>query len=677
MTTKVYKYGVANRERHSILSGEETLREQVRLAHAYRGVLIDIEIDRWNRLQAAQREHCTVIDELCEELADADSRIERQLELARAERVRQRKRGEQASAKAELTTLRAIRKGVKGRLSAARKAVRESEQTADLELEWRCVAGRAEVLDRRGKSQDLPCTREEWLAPMPAKARTKLRARMPTIDPVTTGEVRRDVLAAMLQESDHPPHWIARQRIEWDASRARRRARADSGLYHGTYVVVENAVKAAVEKRAKLGQPPRHRWVDTVKVGTQCQGGDTRRKFKLEGLVRRGQNGKRSRAVACVRIASTDKGEPIWCELPIVMHRPLPEGASILWAYVVQRRTGSRRRYEVQLTISMEETRSGQRVEAVAVDVGWRRMPGHVRAAYWVGTDGREGEIRVPDAILHKLEHADHLRSLADTLFDSVRAVVVQYQSELPELPMIRRSGELVPMLDGIQRWRAHRKLVRVARAAWSAASQKTVPLWSEWRVGRKRDRLHLMPTPQEARKVAGDDWLTWYLDCWRRQDEHLTSWAADERTKAIRARDEIFKVNAKRLASEYQTLVLEGDGSKKSGLLDLSKLARCAEPTEAESKADDAQRSQRVKVASAECRAALVKAFRGDVEPEPLERTTTECHHCHGVCEWDTARKLAHKCEHCGESWDQDQNACMNLLCRRRERATRGAGSS
>jgi hypothetical protein len=227
-------------------------------------------------------------------------------------------------------------------------------------------------------------------------------------------------------------------------------------------------------------------------------------------------------------------------------------------------------------------------------------------------------------------------------------------------------------MLRHAAQWKRHGKLVRVA----TVVSDYTDSDWEYWSKERKDARLHLMPTVDESREHAGEDWLAWYLYCWTRQDRHLHQWEADERRHALRSRDEIFRVAASRLAARYQTLVLEGTNSTKSGLLNLADLASKAASTEAETKADDAQRAQRVKAAPGECRSALVQAFRGSVEPEPLERTTTECHHCHGLCEWDAARELRHTCEHCGARWDQDANAAKNLLHRRRERLN-GASNS
>lgn len=43
----------------------------------------------------------------------------------------------------------------------------------------------------------------------------------------------------------------------------------------------------------------------------------------------------------------------------------------------------------------------------------------------------------------------------------------------------------------------------------------------------------------------------------------------------------------------------------------------------------------------------------------------TTICHVCRQKCVWDAKKDLEHTCEHCGATWDQDDNHCRNLLAR------------
>lgn len=82
--------------------------------------------------------------------------------------------------------------------------------------------------------------------------------------------------------------------------------------------------------------------------------------------------------------------------------------------------------------------------------------------------------------------------------------------------------------------------------------------------------------------------------------------------------------------------------------------------------------RAQRVQLAPSMLRQALVQAFRargGVVLEMPAAGTTIRCAACGDVDDtWDRAAHLVHTCRTCGQRWDQDANACRNLLRLARE---------
>ncbi len=66
------------------------------------------------------------------------------------------------------------------------------------------------------------------------------------------------------------------------------------------------------------------------------------------------------------------------------------------------------------------------------------------------------------------------------------------------------------------------------------------------------------------------------------------------------------------------------------------------------------------------ELRGAIVNAVRGrggQVERVPAQHTTTTCHACGTVNEFNAAQNLEHTCSSCGTLWDQDGNAADNIL--------------
>jgi hypothetical protein len=607
----VYRFGAL-----APTAGAEVLREQIRLAHRYRRALIATAAERQQRLDKLERDSSAEIARLLLRKEQLEASIAKALAKAKRQRAKERRRGAQPEARAALA-------GFKSELKQVREEIKKLRA------------------QRRAETQSATEERDDRI-----EKRVKLTGHT---DPPTRGRVRREVVLEMIADESFPVYWRARQRIDHEAGEARRAARAASGLYAGTYTAVENAVDASIRDSAKRGKPPHAGWVDSIKIGTQCQDGETRARVEIDPLPPappgegRNQRRKRSRTKARVRIAS-DGGAPVWCELPIILHRPIPEGARILWAYIVQRRQGERVRYELQLTVEVERARVAvQRAEAVAVDIGWRVLERGIRAGYWVGTDGAVGEILVPSSIANSLTFAASLRSIADHHFETARAIVVSMRAELPE--------DLREPTEHLHQWRSRAKLVRVVREMTGDMRE----WYSAWRAVRLAAKLDLLPQRGE---VSDLEWLY----CWAKKDRHLYQWECDARAKVLRRRDEIFRVDAARLAARYQTLVLEG-GKTRSGLMDLRKFAVKAEATEAETMGDDAARASRVKTAPGEARNALVRAFRGDVDPASPEWTTAMCHGCGGLCEWDQARHLRHRCEHCGAEWDQDENAARNML--------------
>lgn len=583
MTTRVYAYGAL----HPTAGGEQ-LQDQIRKAISYRRRLIDIEKKRWYRLAECEAEHCAEVTVAAEAVAELDRELEHRLRpTTKEERTAMRE-------------LRARRKETARVLRELRAAVRASHTKAD---------------------EELTRLMEAWLL---KHGRT---------DPPGRGIARREAIAAMVDDDRWPPYWRERLRIEAEYSHEVRAARASSGLYHGTYAAVEDAVESAVQAKRKHGSPPNHSWVESVRVGTQCQGGITMNRLEIlplppappvEGRYKRR---KRSRTVARVRIGSQEDGYPVWCELPIVLHRPLPPDARVLWAYVVQRRTGHRVRYELQVTVQFEGERApAVRHEAVAVSIGWLRAEnGGVLAATWLGSDGATGEVVVPESVERRMDHSAALLGVADKHFEAARGVYCSIRATL--------SAEEQERGQHAAHWRSHDKLrFAILRAIGVIGKcdigNSYLENWKEWRIHRLSSKLDLMPTLEEARAWKPAGFEHWFLYCWTRKDQHLTQWARDVGRHALLHRREVFRVTAAQLAGRYQVVVLEGGGTK-SGLADLRPHARHSDtPRIDATKGIRAQehedRSRRVRVAPGELRLALTHAFGTEVSPVPGPGDTT-----------------------------------------------------
>lgn len=155
-------------------------------------------------------------------------------------------------------------------------------------------------------------------------------------------------------------------------------------------------------------------------------------------------------------------------------------------------------------------------------------------------------------------------------------------------------------------------------------------------------------------RRFEGDDALHAVLEPWRYRDEHLQRYEAGLVRGALGHRRETYRVLAAELAAQYQTLVVDDT--------DLRDLAR-APAVEAERGVPIAG-DQRHQAAPSELRGALINAFGADrVVTLSARDVTRTCHDCRSIETWDHAADRAHTCGTCGTTWDQDANACRNLL--------------
>ena len=119
-----------------------------------------------------------------------------------------------------------------------------------------------------------------------------------------------------------------------------------------------------------------------------------------------------------------------------------------------------------------------------------------------------------------------------------------------------------------------------------------------------------------------------------------------------------MYRLVAHALARDYGIVVIER--------FDLRAVKRLPTPEQHDEQAPHAQRSQLHQAAPGAFRESVKNAVTregGLVAEVEAAGTTSHCHACGGVCAWDHAEEIHHACEHCGEQWDQDFNAALNLL--------------
>jgi transposase len=428
----------------------------------------------------------------------------------------------------------------------------------------------------------------------------------------------------------------------------------DLGLAWGTYLQVEEAADASRRSvptyQDVRGWSPR----DEGRLAVQIQkprvlsasallgGVDTRVKISNElyalgsrvdghrppaiGISPRNRNGdlrpKRLRTLS-IRIGSSANRDPIWAQLHVLMHRPLPD-ASLKWVFVQRQRVALHYRWEAMFVVDEDDrAASPSNVSAaVGVDLGWRRVAdGGIRVAYWLGSDGREGSLVLPEEVVRRAPKSDSLRSIRDRNRDELSLVLRAWLAGVPETSWIREEC-------------AHMH-------AWKRIGRFAVL------VGRWRDR-----------RITGDEEIFDRAVAWLKQDRHLYEWEANNRRRMqlqIAGRIEAWAVH---LTREYGRVAIEK--------MDLRKLVRQQHPDD--QTWQQQLNAQRVSVVGPGAVRLALKRFAAKagaaIVEVPAAYTTRDCATCghrrDDVLDWSP---LEIGCSSCDAIEDQDRTAARNLM--------------
>lgn len=393
-------------------------------------------------------------------------------------------------------------------------------------------------------------------------------------------------------------------------------ARAESGLYWGTYLSIEQAMSDR-----RKGAPPRFaRYRDEGKLAVQLQGGlMAESAYGCEDARLRIERIDCRHANVWMRIGSDDNRRPLWAVIPAILHRPIPADASIKWAYLTKRMTACHPQWAVCFVLAREAgwAKSDTAQDgAVGIDVGWRVLEHGLRVASWVGTDGDAGELILPTADVARWQKCRDLQSIRDTRFDAARDWLAAWLAEHADVP-----AWLLERCETLRQWRSQARLAAVVVA------------WRDLR-------------------FDGDVTIFAEMEAWRKRDKHLWTWQEAQRAKAIRWREDVYRNFAAQLSRRYETAYIEDTNWRKMGELP------DAEDTEAKTPA-----AYYRTVASPGRLLEIVRERFSDHAKMPAENTTQRCHVCGGLVGFDAARHLEATCQHCGAEWDQDVNAAHNLL--------------
>jgi hypothetical protein len=369
--------------------------------------------------------------------------------------------------------------------------------------------------------------------------------------------------------------------IAEEKNRRVKQARAASGLYWGSYLLREQAHDATMKACAREHVDPRHKpWNGNGRIGVQAQKPLTTSDvmagksdlLRIEVVPHRGQDPtsncakKRTFANVRIRIGSDVKRGPIWATLPVLLHRPIPNGR-ITWAWVKMTRIGLRSRYDLQLTVESSEFpehaegRSGE----VELSVCWQIRQNGVCVG--VLSDGTE--YVVPQCIVDKIAHAQTaVRGPSDAAFDEARRGLMTWleenEDDAPEW--------LRDWAKHAAKWNRHGKIRQIAER-WASdmlgGESSVRGLWQQWVAERRHAQAKLYgtwTTVWPALEAFCDSRGVYDLEkrfalrlyWWRQQDGHLTQWEADEARGARMRRKDLYRVWARDAARRYSSLRLD-----------------------------------------------------------------------------------------------------------------------
>jgi hypothetical protein len=477
-----------------------------------------------------------------------------------------------------------------------------SDKLEQIELDIDYTSRKINSHKQKNRTRTVPAELKEQLKSLKAQRRETLR------------QMREAKKAAYTR----PETQEALNRIEGKIKAEHKKARSLCGLYWGTYCYIEQIIP-----QIRKGPPPKFRRFDGSGVlAVQLQKGEDIARLESGEDRRICIEGYGKRRILWLRIGSDANRDPIWATIPFTYHREIPNDAKIKWVRVKAKRIACQIDWEVLFTL---ERSSGWKKPdlahdgAVAIDIGWRNFDDRIRVAYWIGSDGCEGEVALPYNMVNKaLEQVEHLRSLRDKNFNEIKQ-------------------QLLDAIGALQ------------IPEWLTEATKTLHQW------RSQGRLAALAVRWRQQRFEGDNDIFALLETWRVRDRHLYEWEAHLRVKALRRRDDYFANVVADLSRRYKTAIVED--------LDLRDVTQ-VDPTQTEQIGDGRQR-YRARIAAAGGLRQMIKNRFAETQIIPAALTTQTCIKCGMVMNCDAAGNVVVQCPHCNHSIDQDRAAAINLMRR------------
>jgi hypothetical protein len=386
-------------------------------------------------------------------------------------------------------------------------------------------------------------------------------------------------------------------------------------------------------------------WRNTVRIPSLPEDFET---------LSRGDQRRAGRGVVAVRIGVTPDHQPLWWEIPIQMHRPIPADADIIGVEVTRRRIAGHYRLQVAFTCRLPAVVQRSEGAVVGMDVGWRSMSGgSLRVAVFEVMGGHqlppehEGirslgagqyEVVVPSSWRGVWENIEKRQSIRDRDFNAAKESVVTFLRLHPEM------SEVLGVEPGnVARWKAPARLAGL------------VHTWRTLRAGKVSSGLTADPSALADTETAAYA----AAEAWRRQDRHLWEWERNEAEQIARRRRDLYRMVAAWLADIAGVVRVEE--------FNLASVSHRPKPGEEDTEQARAARHNARVAAPGELRSCIEMTCKREgvsVERREATGTTLTCFRC-GTSVREpgaAARSIMLWCATCESAFDQDLNAARWL---------------
>lgn len=390
-------------------------------------------------------------------------------------------------------------------------------------------------------------------------------------------------------------------------------AKQESGLYWGTEAVVRESCGSF-----NRGAPPEfRRFSGEGQLGVQLQGGvDTADMFNKNTLCYLAP-GEGKYSDCWFRIGS-DNRRPIFAKIPVILHRPLPAGR-VKWAYLERRRLADQVKYKLRLSIDITAPPPPFVDGEVAVHTGWRTEDNGLRVATWLGSDGRQGVLRLPNWHCQDYVKLDLVASQRKTRFN-----------------------------NALQLLRDWLKDAEVEVPEWFAEATTHLHAW------RSQQRLASLVYRWRDERFEADEEIFEQLNEWRKYDKHRWQHASRLFLRIKNRRKDLYRCFVKDLRKHYGVVYL--------AKLPAEKLARRSEVEELAY--DNTQANRNAKIAAiSQLGQFLGESFPQRVIEVGVVNLTRQCASCGHINRRSDSWKV--QCLGCGETYDIDDNAVSNTFTR------------